>query len=72
MAQQELLEQGVEVERKWGLILHGIALMTRTAGSDASGRSAHDGSIPVGRALFSAMIPVDRRDSIARRVSSGC
>ena len=52
MAQQELLEQGVGFERKWALILHGIALMTRTAGREASGRSAHDGGIPVGRALF--------------------
>ena len=52
MAQQDLLEQGVDFERKWALILHGIALMTRTAGREASGRSAHDGSVPVGRALF--------------------
>ena len=41
-----------EVERKWGLILHGIALMTRTSGDDVTGRSAHDGRIPVGRALY--------------------
>ena len=52
MADQDLLEKGAEVERKWALILNGIALMTRTAGSDASSRSAHDGSIPVGEALF--------------------
>ncbi len=41
-----------EIERKWGLILHGIALMTRTAGDDVAGRSAHDGRIPLGRALY--------------------
>lgn len=39
-------------EAKWALILHGIALMTRTAGSEAAGRSAHDRYMPVGRALF--------------------
>jgi CRISPR type I-E-associated protein CasB/Cse2 len=39
-------------EAKWALILHGIALMTRTAGSEAAGRSAHDRHMPVGRALF--------------------
>ena len=51
MAREDLL--GIlEVERKWGLILHGIALMTRTAGDDVAGRSAHDGRIPVGRALY--------------------
>ena len=51
MAREDLL--GIpEVERKWGLILHGIALMTRTAGDDVAGRSAHDGRTPVGRALY--------------------
>ena len=50
MAREDLL--GIpEVERKWGLILHGIALMTRTSGDDVTGRSAHDGRTPVGRAL---------------------
>ena len=44
--------RGVESERKWGLILHGIALMTKTAGDDAMGRSAHVRGMPVGRALF--------------------
>ena len=51
MASEDLL--GIpEVERKWGLILHGIALMTRTAGDDVAGRSAHDGRSPVGRTLY--------------------
>ena len=44
--------RGAESERRWGLILHGIALMTRTAGNDAVGRSAHVRGMPVGRALF--------------------
>ena len=39
-------------EAKWALILHGIALMTRTAGSEVASRTANDGQIPVGRALF--------------------
>lgn len=47
MAQKQLLGNAV-VESKWALILQGIALMTSTASS----RSAHDGTIPVGRALF--------------------
>ena len=52
MAGEELLGNPV-IERKWGLILHGIALMTRTAGGDdVASRSAHNGSIPVGRALY--------------------
>ena len=44
--------RGTESERRWGLILHGIALMTRIAGDDAMGRSAHVRGLPVGRALF--------------------
>ena len=40
------------VEQKWALILHGIALTTRTAGPDSASRSAHDGNVSVGRALF--------------------
>lgn len=39
-------------EIKWALILHGIALMTRTSGSEAAGRTAHDGHMAVGQALF--------------------
>ena len=49
MASRNLLGNP-RVETKWALILHGIALMTPTAGSGA--RSAHDGIMPVGRALF--------------------
>ncbi len=41
-----------QVENKWALILHGIALMTPTAAGDGAGRSAHDAMMPVGRALF--------------------
>ena len=51
MAREDLL--GIpEVERKWGLILRGIALMTLTAGDDVASRSAHEGRMPVGRALY--------------------
>ena len=49
-------------ESKWALILHGIALMTRTAGSEVAGRSAHDRHMPVGRALFLGGDP-GRRES---------
>ena len=55
MASRDLL--GIEVvESKWALVLHGIALMTPTAGSDADSddhrSSAHNPTIPVGLALF--------------------
>lgn len=36
-------------ERAWALAVHGMALMTRTAGSD---RSAHEPRVAVGRALY--------------------
>ena len=42
-----------QIENKWALILHGIALMTPTASGDGAGRTAHEGMMPVGRALFS-------------------
>lgn len=53
MAHAELLGNP-DVERKWGLILHGIALMTRTArgGDDVASASAHNSAMSVGRALF--------------------
>ena len=51
MAEEDLLGNP-EIERKWGLILHGMALMTRTAGDDVASRSCHDGRMPVGRALY--------------------
>lgn len=41
-----------ELERKWALILHGIALMTPKGGDDSDARTAHDGQVPVGRALY--------------------
>ena len=40
------------VERKWALIIHGIALMTPTAAHDGAGLGAHDPSTSVGAALF--------------------
>lgn len=41
-----------EVERKWALIIHGIALMTPTAAHDRAASSAHDPQTSVGSALF--------------------
>ena len=54
MAQENLLGDHTNhtIERKWGLVLHGIALMTRTAGDNADSRSAHDGKVSVGQALY--------------------
>lgn len=51
LAQEELFGPP-EVEKKWALILHGIALMTPKGGDDESRGSAHDGQMPVGRALY--------------------
>lgn len=51
MASEDLL-RGPEVETKWALILHGIALMTPTNSDGSIPVSAHDGQMPVGRALF--------------------
>ena len=55
MAEQDLLDNPA-LENKWALILHGIALMTPTAGGDnspeARPRSAHDPTVSVGLALF--------------------
>ena len=53
LASRDLLDTAnPEVERKWALILHGIALMTRTAGTNLDSRSAHNRNMPVGRALY--------------------
>lgn len=43
---------GPVIERKWALIIHGIALMTSTSGQDGPGGSAHDPSTSVGKSLF--------------------
>ena len=51
MAEKNLL-RGEDVELKWALILHGIALMTPRASDEGDGRTAHEGFMPVGRALF--------------------
>ena len=51
LAEEELFGPP-EVEKKWALILHGIALMTPKSGDDESRGSAHDGQMPVGRALY--------------------
>ena len=50
-ARYELLDAPA-VERKWALIIHGIALMTPTAAPDRAGSSAHDPQTSVGSALF--------------------
>ena len=51
MASQGLLGNP-DLERKWALILHGIALMTPRTAGEGGARSAHNGYNPVGRALF--------------------
>ena len=51
LAQQDLLGDP-SVESIWALILHGIALMTPTSSGDGAARTAHNGNMPVGRALF--------------------
>ena len=52
LARYDLLNSGEAVERKWALILHGIALMTPANSGSDNPQTAHDGSMPVGRALF--------------------
>ena len=52
LGRHDLLNSSEAVERKWALILHGIALMTPTNSGGDSPQTAHDGSMPVGRALF--------------------
>lgn len=42
------------IERKWALIIHGIALMTPTAAGDGARLGAHEPSTSVGAALFGA------------------
>ena len=51
LARRDLLGSR-QVENKWALILHGIALMTPTASGDRPSRTAHDGPMAVGRALY--------------------
>ena len=51
MAEKNLLGSPT-VELKWALILHGIALMTPRAAEEGDSRTAHEGFMPVGRALF--------------------
>ena len=59
MASRNLLGN-LAVEAKWALILHGIALMTPTTGGKNG--TAHNGIMPVGRALFLGG-EVERRES---------
>ena len=70
---QEDLFGSLDVERKWALILHGIALMTPNGGNDGEVRTAHDGQMPVGRALYLGVPKrLGNKDSTAKPVSSGC
>ena len=48
-------------ERKWALIVHGIALMTPTNVPENSRKTAHKADTPVGRALY--LGPDSRRDA---------
>ena len=52
MAQHDLLNTRETAERRWGLIINGIALMTPTGSGDGNPTTAHNGSMPVGRALY--------------------
>ncbi len=52
MGQYDLLNNSEAIERKWGLIIHGIALMTPTGSGKGNPNTAHNGSMPVGRALY--------------------
>ena len=51
MAEAGLLDDS-NMENMWLLIIHGIALMTRPGSGDGQMCSAHDGGLPVGRALY--------------------
>ena len=51
-AQYDLLDVGEAVERKWALIIHGIALTTPTNSGEGNTGTAHDGQMPVGRVLY--------------------
>ncbi len=51
MAQMDL-SGSPAFERKWALVLHGLAIMTRASADSAASRSAHDRYTPVGQALF--------------------
>ena len=62
LAQWNIETRNVDTERKWALIMHGIALMTRTNGNSVPVRAAHYGTTPVGRALFTGGNP-DRKDA---------
>lgn len=52
MAHHQLLEYSEITERKWALILKGIALMTPNTSTKEHPRSAHNPTAPLGRALY--------------------
>ena len=45
-------DDAADLERRWGLVMNGIALMTGAGAPDPAGRSAHDRNFAIGRALF--------------------
>ena len=51
------LGRSPENERSWGLILHGIALMTPNTNTEGRVRSAHNPRVSVGTALFQGNDP---------------
>ena len=52
MGHYNLLSNNEDVELNWGLIIHGIALMTPTNSGEGNRNTAHNGAVPVGRALY--------------------
>ena len=52
------LSFGPDLEARWALIVHGIALMTPLNRKGEEFQTAHDGYVPVGRALFTGGNPL--------------
>ena len=52
MARYNLLDQDPDMEARWGLIITGIALMTRQNSGQQNRRTAHNGQTAVGKALY--------------------
>ena len=52
MAEKGLLNLSTVVENKWALILHGMAIMTPNDTNDLNFHTAHQGNVPVGKALY--------------------
>ena len=69
LTNQHSLGMSPENERRWALILNGIALMTPNTNTEDQVRSAHNPRISIGKALFQGNDP-ERKDPICheRRV----